>query len=409
MDLTPRVVFLALSLFAAPPASAQQRPLGEIQKKLRAIELKDEDFPGYDVPKEAQELLPLLKQGIREVIVRALESEGSIGGTSQDLRASLLARLAGEGLSLETDVKTDYGGLRKLEVQVFNFNPGLVAVKSEIGIACGVDSSLLVFQRKGQRWAPAIFLESGQYREVKGAIENLEYRLSPTHGAGGWYLLVAFSRPWCTSCWSGVHYKVLRPTLSPGQPSVAYESNQGFYRCANQSYNLAAKKDEFALSYPSMMSLDFDLFARISVDRFRIEREGVQRIHPKSQRAVDFVDEWVELPEEQAMALVSESARALALEWHRRLTYEKGRPYESRYDFVQPCEGMTPSWQIGLSIKPNGKSEKGDLPPYVFFEINSAKDGVVLSRVGSDPLLGCVGPKEKPTGVDLNDLQLPVN
>jgi hypothetical protein len=413
MNRTPRLVLILFGLFLISCQSAfpQESSLGKIAKKLRAIKFNEEEFPNPEVPKTAQELLPLFRRGIRDVIFADAATETPPFIRSEDLRARILAKLRDAGLSLSRDDNTDYGSLRELDVQTPGTNPSLLSIKMTVGISCGVDSSLYLFQRRGSGWVPVIILEPGPYEQVNGAMENLEYRVSPPDELGNWYVLVAFSHPWCTSCWSGVHYRVLRKSSDPEKPLLVYESAGGLYRCANQSFRLTVGKNQFSLSYPNMMLRDFDLFAKISVDRFQIDGMGVQRLPPLAQPPVDFVDQWLELPEDEAMKLVSKPARTSAADWHRILSSKDARAkqqsYESAYDLVKACPGKQSGWMVGLSIKESEQRRKLHIPPNVFFKIGTEKPGMVLTAIDQDRPKGCQGQGEKPTGADINDLQLP--
>jgi hypothetical protein len=413
MDRTPKhfLILIGLFLISCQSAFTQELSVGEIAKKLRAIQFKEEDFPYYDVPKAAQELLPFFRRGVREAIFSEIASETPPVVHSEDLRARILAKLRNAGLALSHDDNSAYGNLRELDVQTPGTNSGLLAIKVTLGISCGVDSSLYLFHRRGSGWEPIIILEPGPYDQVNGAMENLEYRISPPDNSGNWYLLVAYSRPWCTSCWSSAHYKVMRKSTDPENPLLVYEASGGLYRCANQSFRLTANKNEFSLSYPNMMLGDLNLFAKISVDRFQIDRMGVQRLPPRVQPPVDFVDQWLELPEDEAMKMVSEPTRTSAAEWHRLLSRKtvdsEQLSYESSYDLVRQCQGKRGSWVVGLSISENKQTRKSQIPGHVYFELETGKSGLVLRGIDQAWPKQCQGRDEKPTGADINDLQLP--
>lgn len=424
MNFTPRFVsYLLLSTVCCHPSDAQSANLRAVVAKLQSVRTSDEMETA--IPPHVRSLLKELKHELRDLITQVLNSpDGSVASTA-NLESAITERLREIGIapqprktvvysgpdSLTEDTWHPYGQINAIRVEKPDSHPELLAVVTTLNISCGEDSSLYVFERKQDAWVLTMQREENDYAEVSGAMEGLQYRISPSDERGDWFLLTAGSRPWCTSCWSGVRYKVLRRSSDPERPLLMYDSEGGFYRCANKSFQLTTGKDEFSLSYPNMMSRDVELFAKINVDHFRIDKNGVHRLPPRAQPPVDFVDQWLELPEDEAMKLVDEPARVLAVEWHRRLSDKtatgENHAYESTYDVVRECLKKPGKWIVGLSVKEDAQTRKQHIPPHIFFDVKAEKSGTVLVGIHEGRQTGCQGPGQKPTGADLNDLQLP--
>jgi len=98
------------------------------------------------------------------------------------------------------------------------------------------------------------------------------------------------------------------------------------------------------------MSYDGGLLERVYVDRFHIDGNSVFRIAPVARFAEDFVDEWLDLPEVEAMRWVDAEARNSALEWHRKLQdlHKNWGGYQTEYDLRQRCPDKKVSLAGGL-------------------------------------------------------------
>lgn len=282
---------------------------------------------------------------------------------------------------------------------------------SSVWIGCGADSSLYVFQKAKSGWNFVLALTSGDYAQINGGIEGLHFELSNLGGSTDWYLVAAFSHPWCTSCWSGVKYKVLRPSGEPDKPLILYEGEGGLYRCAEPSIRVRSGPEEFSLSYVDAMIFDFDLFAKVAVDHFSIRGSHIRRIPPVRQNAADFVDQWIGLPEGDAASLVHPGGRGQALQWHRKLSAELGtkerEAYKTSYEWEENCPREGTRWQLKMNVSSEGKTGERALPPALYFTLETNSNGIMLLGVGPKENTTCVGKKVRPSGADVNNAELP--
>ena len=410
MRSTPRTFAYSLLIFLFLPCltTAQRLSVNEIANQLRVIKIKPEDFPAYDVPAMALPLLPQWKLGIRRIIADAVLSPKSAGVEPAKLRSSLLSALRDQGIVLASGEPQYYGQLVKLEVLPVDRFPQLLTVTTAINMECGHDESLDVFEKLQSGWKLVLSYSADEYKQIDGAHENLEFRFSPRHDSPYWYVLIAHSPAWCTSCWSSLHYKLLRPGGVAEKPEILYAGESGFYRCADKPVALQASPSEFSLAYVDMMTLDFDLFTKIAVDRFSLTDAGVRRLPPLHQNAVDFINEWSQLPEQESSALVAPDAMATAFQWHERLSHlsngKDGEPVRSRFEFEQACSRDASRWQVKLAFEHGADS---NAPPALYFVLNVTHQGIYLQSVGTTEDATCTGPHVSPEGANLKDLDLP--
>src|ERR1700722_4372862 len=409
MRRTPRLVLAVLLTFPVfvRGSSAQDKSLREIAHKLQAVRTSEEDFPQYEVPAAARPLLFGWKRGIREVIVEVLSDPSNSSRSVDALRNSIQGRLKDEGVELAPDKPQYYGQPQQLDLKLVEQIPGLLTVISSVWIGCGEDSSLYIFQKGKYGWNFVLALTSGDYAQINGGIEGLQFELSNLGGSADWYLVATFSHPWCTSCWSGVKYKVLRPSGEPDKPLILYEGEGRLYRCAEPAIRVRSAPEEFSLSSVDAMILDFDLFAKVAVDHFSIRRGQIRRIPPVRQNAADFVDHWIGLPEADAAILVSAGARERALHWHRRLarfrTAKGSESYETSYEWEQSCAKDRTLWQVKLKLNSNGKNNEPALPLALYFTLKVKSNGIILQAVSPTEMANCMGERSRPPSADIKN------
>jgi hypothetical protein len=384
MRRTPRLVLAVLLTFPffVRDSSAQDKSLHDIVHKLQAVHTSEADFPQYEVPEAARPLLFGWKRGIREVIAEVLSDPSNSSRSVDALRNSIQARLKGEEVELAPDKPQYYGQPQKLDLKLVENIPGLLTVVSSVWIGCGADSSLYVFQKGKSGWNFVLALTSADYAQINGGIESLHFELSNLGGSADWYLVAAFSHPWCTSCRSGVKYKVLRPSGEPDKPLILYEGEGGLYRCADPAIRVRSGPEEFSLSYVDAMIFDFDLFAKVAVDHFSIRGGQIRRIPPVRQNAADFVDQWLRLRKGDAALLVLPGGREQAMLWHLKLSAAfKGtrrEGYETSYEWEQSCAEGGTRRQIKMDLSSDTKGGEPGLPPALYFTLEMNSEGLVF-------------------------------
>jgi hypothetical protein len=301
-----------------------------------------------------------------------------------------------------------YGQIVSIRVEKPDSHPELISVVVTLNISCGEDSSLYVFEKKKNVWVLKLQREENNYADISGALQDLAYRVSPPDKQGDWFLLVASSHPWCTSCWNGVHYQILRPSDQPDQPHVVFEIERGFYRCADEQYRLSADVGEFSIAYQGM-SYDLDLWGRVYIDHFRLNGDSLIRIDPLAKYPEDFVDEWIDLPEAEAMRWVNPAAKSQAVEWHRKLEElrkDRGALITS-YFLRQACKTKIPSWQVGFSIETARENKSNWKPTKIFFTVQGADQKFRMDGISEQRPPGCPGDDKPGSTASPHELNFP--
>jgi len=105
--------------------------------------------------------------------------------------------------------KPSYGG--ELAFDVRALSPETVGIVARIGIACGDDAMLMLFERRNGAWAETLRTQSAPYKTVAGGWWSFDYGVSPRDKDGHWFVVVKNIAPWCSSTWSEIRYAVVRP------------------------------------------------------------------------------------------------------------------------------------------------------------------------------------------------------
>jgi hypothetical protein len=384
----------AFALAAPETSQPRESPLQRTLRELQAIP------PDYtNVPEASRPLLTRLKHQLRDLILAIVSSPEGRFASPDELTSMVLARLEAEGVSMGSDDATVEASSELEDLYNFPYyvsdihieqpsgHPELLAVRATLQLTCGDDTSLYVLERSGDRWRLVLAVEKNGYAEVSGAACLFEYDVSPHDECGAWYVVTADIHCWCTSTWQEIRYKVLRPGPSPYEPRVVFSEEHDMFIGEDPNFTLSMEPDGFSLRFMALQSLDMSIIRREHVRRFTIRGDAVKRVPPLAFKPEDFLDEWIDLPWNEASRWVEGAALRSAQRWHERLHSRKFRP--SEFNFIQPCAERPGETQIGLTIS---KKE-------LFFTIRERDGSYFLRYIGTTRPPGYPGersPYEEP-------------
>jgi hypothetical protein len=236
----------------------------------------------------------------------------------------------------------------------------------------------------------AVAQESGDYKDISGAQDSFQYSISPLDRHRSWYVATIWHIPWCTSVWRSIHYSVIRPGEINGSPHKLLEGNHG----SNISYaaTVQAFENSFRITFADRQSLDSNLWVRQYIRSYSVVRSPPERIAPLGLKPEDFLDEWFELPWEDAKRWLQAGNKGEIEQWRKGLEKFRTEPGTLSLRFVQPCGNDKPvsRWLISLAI--NDGQGAGGLPGHIYFSISTNDDGdyFVIGAATSRPP-GCPG------------------
>jgi hypothetical protein len=246
-------------------------------------------------------------------------------------------------------------------------HPDLLMATTAAEVNCGTDESFYLFQKKGNAAQLALKQEDDDPKST--GQEGLDYAVSPADERGDFFVVLAFGRPWCTSCWGVLNYKVLRIGPDPEHPRVLLDESDFIYRCGGRS--LQAGKDDFLLSFTGGQGLDANVMFRKCLRHYVVEGNQVGLAGPLGDFPEDFLDEWVKLPWDEAKAFCAWRDHADLKDWHEKLNVSKS-PFS--LGFVQPCPA--PGWWV-IALETDDKN----LPSPLYFAISKAGGEFQLEEI----------------------------
>ena len=396
------------------------------------------DWMDTFIPDGAAPLITSLKHQLRDVILNVLNARSPEPVSPDVAQSIVLSSLASQGVKVEQPHSTDlapapgeheyvYGDIYEVTVRQPTSDPDLLAITTTLGVCCGDDTSLYLVRRQGQRWALIIADEADGYTEVNGAQGNFQYYVAEPDAEGNFFLVTAGITPWCTSNWQELRYKVTRPGSDARTPRVLMTAKDVIYLQDDPIFELSGDPTGFSLRFQAGYSLDPGVFARDHILRYQVQGNQTLRVNPVAGSARDFLDEWINMPWEEAKRWSDPSTCVEQRHWHAFLHDNKCWSTDG-LSFVQPCESAASGhgdanpteWQIGVDISPAGSdvTDAGDpsginsadsadsiqprraaplqelcvnLPSTLFFTITRNADGFMMEQIASLRPPGCRG------------------
>ena len=299
----------------------------------------------------------------------------------------------------EADV---FGSGLKVRVSRASSSPLLLDVTFSFGITCGDDNLLLLFEGEDAHWKEALRWQAEPLHDVGHAFGD--FFLSSILAGGKpetWRVVVAHGKPWCTSRFSGFDIDVLEPTANGTKPRIVWHTDRGYSRFAFQP-TLKASGDIFELRLnDDAMHFDTDrAFERRVIYRYRVNADTVARIGPIAINARGFIEEWLDMPWNEAAAQTANPA-SVALktvhEAYQKESSKAGNSFTERsYGPVLACK---PSHEFQVEMKAEretivpGKPGGDSAPlPSTFYRVRETGNGYELLSATNKPDPQCGGP-----------------
>lgn len=231
-----------------------------VAQTVRSMREIKTDSMDTNVPPAAKPLLAQLKRQLLDLIIATINAHDNRRETPRLLSAMIRAQLEAAGVTVKEppdEISAEeyfstpyvYGDIHSIEIEQPAGHPNLLAATTKLGVCCGTDSSLYLFERSGSQWQLVLAQEAGDYEEVSGAQGRFSYAVSPPDGQSGFFVVTANVNPWCTSNWQSIRYKALRPGADPYQPRAILNETDTIYLGDYSPYQLRVKHDGFTLNF----------------------------------------------------------------------------------------------------------------------------------------------------------------
>ncbi|NYF78493.1 hypothetical protein [Granulicella arctica] len=384
-------MFSMMVLLAAPLVAQQACVLDAAVAQVRArqgelLKVQVEDM-SPDVPPAVRRQIARLKDALATAVGAGMRCvpAGSDAATIEGSLAKLLGARQASVPSTTTDSKGGpYGGDLSVSVSTPANVPGLRVVEVSFGIECGDDTLLLLYEVKPEGWRQRMRWQSGEYAEISGAFGDFFMAVVPGDVADGMRVVVAHGTDWCTSRFSGFKLDVLEPRADGGAPRVVWHTERSYSR-ADGVVRLRSTADGFELRL-NAVALDLDEgYERGVVYRYRVAGDQITRVAPIATNGRGFVEEWLDMPWDEAKEQTAPEAIEGLKALHERLAASEkdAKAYVSyEYGPVRACS-VKGRYEVEMDAKPGGKQ---------FYAIQEGQNGYTMVNFGTTQDERCSGP-----------------
>lgn len=369
-------LLVILSCGAAWSGVDAAQEAAETLKDLRQVELPSVWLG--DVPPPARALIKKLKHKLRDLLVASIGKQPAESIAPEIARSNILDMLKVVGLKVG---EGEWGGWGVYEITIErpDAHRNLVTATVTLQIPCGTDTSLYAFERLGDPWKLTLALEANDYELINGAQGDFEYVVSPPDDEDQWFIATAHFGPWCTSTTHPIHYSVVRPGPTAGEPLVLLKKQDNNARTTGNRH-VTAERNAFQLTFNGRYLLE--TIDRTHVVRYSVVDNEAKRIQPLALTPGDFVDEWLRLPWDEASEWVDADNVPVVKLWHTIL--HDTRDYHLR--IAQPCDESGSTWHVGIRKWPPEDPEE-----WRYFTITMKDHAYYVERIGEVRQPGCPG------------------
>jgi len=358
-------------------------------KALRQVKLSGDDTT---VPVEIRPLLTKLKHQLRDLITLTLNSPVSKSESLEDVKKTLVAEFEKQGITPDKpdmvevwpdkiDPSYTYGDIQQVAVRRVDGRPDLIAATTRIGVCCGSDTSLYIYQKTQGAWKLLMAQEATGYKEVNGAQGSFGYAVSPSSTADPFFVVTKNVNPWCTSNWQSIRYHVLRPGTVPYEPKVLLDRTETIYLGSFSEGTIDIQPTDFTIRFEGGQTLDSGVLVRTHVVSYQVQGNEVRRVPPFAKEPAGFVDEWFHLPWEEASKWVAPSMSSTLHALHERWRTESTFSTEFTY-YPSACRIKSGQWQVGIEFEPDeGKRLPAGIPKKIFLNIVEKKSGYFFNGI----------------------------
>jgi hypothetical protein len=390
------------------PISAQQRnpaPIAKAQRRLLQLVAPDSVTSG--VPASIKSSIANFKRVLADqtdAVITRLPSNLTAASVKQRISAAMPSPRVGKisdeqwrkinDEDLNKPLAGLYGG--ELTLSVSQPKPSLLLIKETFDIACGTDNVLLGYSNADGMWKRILLWQSDPYDEISGAFGDTyeTLLLKPEHNHHP-LLLVVHGTPWCTSTMSAFTMDILE--LKGGtETTTLWHRDHGYRRAdVDPPFTLRLTTDGFEVR--TIVNTSGDKISRKGVMRYSVLPAGIHRVEPLAMNGRDSIEEWLEMPREDAAEFVDHPEASLTWQMFQDFTYEgKDKdamgPYP-KFGAVRLCKDSASHFQAEVTSEIFDRSKTGSHPgPAYFVQLQEVPNGYRIHSASHKPDGSCTGP-----------------
>jgi hypothetical protein len=368
---------------------SQTLSLSRTIRQLQAFEVKPSNFRSSEGPLDAVvPLMTIYKKQLRTLVADKLKEPGVARAPAATIKSAIERELerAGARHSKQDQPETrPYGLLPAVEVFRPKLQPRLLVVIFHLSLANETDDgSLSVYRQTAGDWETIYRADHDNYYSSEmDAYDIATPEFSETDRQGAFLMLLASHSGYSGDGSYGLAVQLLRFDSSLHHHALFQQEFGG------KGHQIAMEPGGFRLE---MLSFESDLArggCRVYPYRYEVAGDTVRRIVPIAFDAHDFVEEWGNLPWNEAVRWSASGRREELHTLHDRY-FDRDETSIGEYPETRSCGGNV--WQV--EYVPSYASD-GTETDDVFFVVRQLDQWTfIMTGVRSTPLQGCTAVPE---------------
>ena len=238
---------------ACVPGSVDQAG-GAVKHARAALKVVHIEEMQEDIPAVARGRIEQLKDNLHAFVAATMACEppnvdvkalGSRLSTKGD--AFVPGHFQGDGYTMDHFDGDGEGRSLTYAVTAIASHPDMIGLTATLGLECGEDTMLMLYQQHGDGWREVLTRRSPPYKDVSGGWMTFRYAVSPSDRNGNWFAATSNIPPWCTSVWRSIRYDLSRPGKAPGRPDIFFRRSEGAYIGNDDVGELRAEASAFEI------------------------------------------------------------------------------------------------------------------------------------------------------------------
>lgn len=275
-----------------------------------------------------------------------------------------------------------YGGDLKVSAAAPPNVPQWRIVTVSFGIECGEDSMLMLYEWAGWGWRRSLRWQSAPYGDISGAFGDF-FRYAVVSAVVPQKIVAVHGTASCKPIFSTFKVDVLEKIAGGNSAGVWLHMERG-YLPGDGEIRLRGTANSFTLRV-NAPALDANADARVVTYRYEIDGRRLSRVAPISTTARGFVEEWLQMPWEEAAGQTDPEVAAKMQRVHAglaRLDQDASTSISYTYGPVRAC-AVKGQYEVEMGADRGGPE---------FFTIKDQPVGYLMVNYGSTHDEHCNGP-----------------
>lgn len=364
------------------------------QLRLRQEALQKEKVYEMEtlVPAAVRYQIGQLKDAVADAVdmmMRCAPAEVDAAALEGDLAKTLGANQAPKPAEPKPDEEEEpgppsgaYGGDLKVSAATPANATQWRIVTASFGIECGEDSMLMLYEWAGWGWRRSLRWQSAPYVEISGAFGDF-FKYAVVPGVVPQKIVVVHGTAACKPSYSTFKVDVLEKIAGGNSAGVWLHMERG-YSPGDGEIRLRGTANGFTLRI-NAPALDANGGDRVVVYRFEIDGRRLSRVAPISTTGRGFVEEWLEMPWDEAVGQTAPETVGKMQRVHSglaQLDRDASTSVSYTYGPVRAC-AVKGQYEVEMD---------GDKGGPEFFVIRDQPVGYVMVDYGTTHDTRCSGP-----------------